>query len=257
MPPLTDRTTIRRLLDTDRPWSVYALGDLSPAQFAHCTWFSPSGEAPALALLYGGFAPPVLFALGEPTVLRAVVADIGDVPELYLHVRPEVVPLLQARYRVSDPKAMWRMILNPAKYNPPAPGSATPVGPADLGALRHLYADGELAGEQPGFFSPAMLGEGVYFGVWEGGDLIAAAGTHLVAEAESVAAVGNVYTRRNRRGRGLGARVTGAVVAELLRRQVGTVALNVSQDNAAAALVYEQLGFERYCAFVEGLAILR
>ena len=189
MPPLTDRTTIRKLLDTDRPWAVYALGDLSPELFAHCTWFSPAGEAPALALLYSGFTPPVLFTLGKPTALPALLADIGDVPELYLHVRHEVVPLLEPCYRVSDPKAMWRMILNPAKYHPSDPGSAMPLGPADLGALRRLYADGQPAGEQPGFFSPAMLGEGVYFGVWEGFDLIAAAGTHLVAEAEGVAAV--------------------------------------------------------------------
>jgi predicted GNAT family acetyltransferase len=81
-----------------------------------------------------------------------------------------------------------------------------------------------------------------------------AAGTHLVAEAEGVAAVGNVYTRRDRRGRGLAGRLVGAVAAELLRRGVRTVALNVARDNAPAIRVYERVGFVYYCDFVEGLA---
>jgi len=36
-----------------------------------------------------------------------------------------------------------------------------------------------------------------------------------------------------------------------------TVALNVSQRNTAALGVYERLGFARYCAFYEGLAVRR
>ena len=83
---------------------------------------------------------------------------------------------------------------------------------------------------------------------------IAAAGTHLVAPLESVAAVGNIYTRRDRRGRGLGTAVTAAVTAELRRRGVRTIGLNVNQRNATAIGLYERLGFVRYCAFVEGVA---
>jgi predicted GNAT family acetyltransferase len=33
-----------------------------------------------------------------------------------------------------------------------------------------------------------------------------------------------------------------------------TIALNVSQRNAAAIRVYEQVGFARYCGFYEGVA---
>jgi predicted GNAT family acetyltransferase len=100
-----------------------------------------------------------------------------------------------------------------------------------------------------------MLQEGVYRGVWEGRELIAAAGTHLVVPDQGVGAIGNVYTRRDRRGRGLARRVTSAVAAELLRRQIPTVALNVHQDNLTALRIYEKLGFERYCEFREGVAV--
>jgi predicted GNAT family acetyltransferase len=102
-----------------------------------------------------------------------------------------------------------------------------------------------------------MLAEGVYFGVREGSELVAAAGTHLVVPGEGVAAIGNVYTRRDRRGRGLAGRLTGTVAVELVGRGLRTVALNVNQNNATALGVYERLGFVRYCAFVEGLAVRR
>jgi predicted GNAT family acetyltransferase len=63
-----------------------------------------------------------------------------------------------------------------------------------------------------------------------------------------------VYTRRDHRGRGLAARTTSAVVSELLRMHVATIALNVSRKNDVAIRVYERLGFLRYCVYYEGLA---
>jgi GNAT superfamily N-acetyltransferase len=253
MPPVTDPAVIRALLETDRPWAVYPLGDLAPQRFPHCTWLGAAGGAPALALIYRAFTPPVLFTLGRPDAVEGLLDEVTE-EEFYLHVRPNVLPLLRARFHVRDTQTMWRMILDPARFRPPPPRSAVPLGPEDVPALQRLFADGEPAGEAPHFFLPSMLQDGVYFGVREGEGLVAAAGTHLVEFGESVAAVGNVYTRRDRRGRGLASSVTGAVAAELLARGLRTVALNVDQRNASAVRVYERLGFGRYCAFLEGSA---
>ena len=122
----------------------------------------------------------------------------------------------------------------------------------DVHALEDLYADGELTGESPDFFYGSMVTDGVFFGVYEGPDLVAAAGTHLVARDESAAAIGNVYVRRDKRAQGLGRVVTAAVVHEL--RDFETIGLNVRADNASAIRVYESLGFVKHCEFVEGLA---
>ena len=257
MPALSDLSDVRTLLETDRPWAVYALGDLTPERFAQCSWFHAPDDPPALLLLYRAFTPPVLFTLGAPAAVAGLLDEIAAEPELSLHVRPEVVPLLRRRYRVDPEKAMWRMTLDPANYRPAPAGDAVRLGPADLPALRRLYADGEPAGEAPDFFFPEMVREGTFFGVREGEELVAAAGTHLVVPAEGVGAIGNIYTRRDRRGRGLATRLTGAVATELQRLGLRTVALNVNQGNAAAIRVYERLGFVRYCAFREGLAALR
>lgn len=253
MPRLTDSAAVRRLLETDRPWAVYLLGDLAPQRLPHCTWLHVPGGAPALVLLYREFGTPVLCALGGADAVRPLLEEVAE-PAMYLHVRPEVVELLRPRYRVEHEADMWRMILDPTHFRPAPADRAARLGSADLAALRRLYADGAPAGEVPDFFFPGMLGEGVFFGVWEGGELTAAAGTHLVVPEEGVAAVGNIYTRRDRRGRGLATRVTNAVTAELVASGLRTIALNVNQRNATAIRVYERLGFARYCAFKEGVA---
>jgi predicted GNAT family acetyltransferase len=152
---------------------------------------------------------------------------------------------------------MWRMTLDPARFRPAASHAARRLRLADLPALEALFADGAEAGETPDFFSAAMLEQGAFFGIFEGASLIAAAGTHLVTPAVGVGAVGNVYTRRDRRGQGLAAQVTSAVTAALLAHDppLPTIALNVNQGNAAALKVYTALGYERYCAFYEGRAV--
>jgi ribosomal protein S18 acetylase RimI-like enzyme len=254
MPPLHDPATIRPLLRRDPSWAVYPLGDLAPGFFEHCRWFHTPGDPPALLMLYGAFTPAVLFALGLADRVAPLLDEIDPALPLYLHVRPEVVPLLAPRYHLTNLTAMWRMLLDAARFAPGDLAGAEPLGPADLDALQRLYADGAAAGEGPAFFLPDMLASGVFYGCRAGPELVAVAGTHLVVPQEGVAAVGNIYTRRDRRGQGLAARVTAAVVAEMLRRGVPTVALNVAQSNATARRVYERLGFAVYCPFVEGLA---
>jgi GNAT superfamily N-acetyltransferase len=251
MPRLTEPALIRARLEVDRPWAAYALTDLAPGFFEASEWHA--GQEAGLLLLYRAFETPVLVTVGVPQTIDPLLDEIRDERRLYLSVRPEIMPLISARYTVEDQKAMWRMVLEP-DWAPAPGGDAMRLGPADLPALQALYADGLPAGQAPDFFYASMLEEGVFFGVREGQALVAAAGTHSCAWAESVGTVGNVYTRRDRRGRGLAGLATSAVAAELRRRGVRTIVLNVAQANAAAIRTYERLGFRRYCPFFEGLA---
>src|SRR5262245_21456375 len=149
MPPLTDPSAIRALLDTDRPWAVYPLGDLAPAHFRHSTWLHAPGPAPALALLYRAFAPPVLFALGPPAALEPLLPEIAQEPELYLHDRPDFVPLLASRSAVGVPKRMWRMILDRARWRPPPEEGLAPLGVTDLGREVRLEVCGPRLPRRP------------------------------------------------------------------------------------------------------------
>jgi GNAT superfamily N-acetyltransferase len=256
---LTDPDAIRAHLEADRVWSAYALGDLAPGFFERSEWHYLPGPPPALLLLYRAFETPVLFASGPAAHFDRLLDEIAAEQSLYLSIRPDVLPLIQARYRVEPPAGvqMWRMVLNAGRFVPASSAGVERLSLADLPALEALFADGVPAGEAPDFFEPDMLAQGVYFGLRDrAGALIAAAGTHLVVPEFGVAAVGNVYTRRDCRGQGLARRATGAVTAALLAHhpQLSTIVLNVNRHNLAALRVYEGLGYERYCAFYEGVA---
>jgi ribosomal protein S18 acetylase RimI-like enzyme len=146
------------------------------------------------------------------------------------------------------------MLLEPARFRPEECVSCTRLGARDRDELEQLYADGRQNGEAPDFFFPSMLEDGVFFGAREAGELVAVAGTHLAVPSEGVAAIGNVYTRRDRRGRGLAGALTSSVTAELVGMKIPTIGMNVLQRNDTAVRVYERLGFFRSCDYVEGLA---
>jgi len=253
MPLTTDRRRIRTLLSSDRIWSLYGLGDLEPERFAVSDWHI-SRDGRALVLLYRAFGTPVLFAHGPAEGVEELLDEASE-PEAYLSVRPEVMPAVRARYTVRAEAAMWRMGLAAAPGAVPAPPGLRRLTAADAPALGRLLDDGLESGETPDFFRLAQVRDGVFFGVEEAGELVAVAGTHLMAPSEGVAAVGNVYTRRDRRGRGLAGATTAAVCAALRAAGIADIGLNVAQGNAAAIRAYERVGFRVHCPFFEGLAL--
>jgi ribosomal protein S18 acetylase RimI-like enzyme len=242
MPPLTDKDQIRAILCTDPPWSIFALGDLSPRMFPKTRWFTPD-----LTMVLHDYGTSILFAMGTASVREALEHVSWPV---HLQVQPDALNETARHAIITSRKHMWRMAWRRGETH--RDDRVTRLTAADLGPLKELYADGESAGESPDFFHDSMVGDGVFFGVFEGRQLVAAAGTHLIARDEGVAALGNIYTRRDRRGRGLGRLVTGAVLHEF--RAVETVGLSVRADNAPAIRVYESLGFVKHCEFYEALA---
>src|SRR5947209_2005552 len=141
MPPASETGPIRAILETDRPWAAYALGDLAPPEWERCEWLLAAGGAPALLLLYRGFEVPVLFAFGPPPAVRGLLAGVDEL-EVSLSVRPELEPVLRERFAVCDDTPMWRMLLDPARFPGVGASAAERLTAADLPAVRRLYADG-------------------------------------------------------------------------------------------------------------------
>jgi ribosomal protein S18 acetylase RimI-like enzyme len=257
MGQLRDRDEIRRRLEQDRAWAVYALGDLAPGYREHSEWYAAEHHPDALALVYRAGEWPILFTLGEPHALPAVLAGLPPEPRLSLSIRPEHLSAVEDRWAIRHTNTMWRMLLDSSAPEVAPAHPVMPVRPEDEPALLELFQNGRATGEEPDYFLPEMLAGETYFAVSEGARWVAAAGTHLIAVEEGVATIGNVYVHRDRRGLGLARSVVGAVIRELRRRQIATIALNVRQSNPAALRVYERLGFRTYCPFLEGLAELR
>jgi GNAT superfamily N-acetyltransferase len=250
---LTDKSDILAYLETDRLYAAYAIGDLDQVMFEETSWAGAeeAGRLRALALSFRGLEPPALFLMGDPDGLR-VILEYGLHPErAYLTCRSTHLAAAGSVYRWEELTSMWRMAIRPADFRP-AEGDSHRLAPAQSGQLAKLYA---LGGADA--FSPAQMEHGVFYGVAVERRLVAAAGTHLVSPTYGVAAVGNVFTHPNHRCRGYATVTIGAVVAELVRLGIRDIVLNVSQSNGDAIRIYERLGFERYCAFVEGPAVLR
>lgn len=193
------------------------------------------------------YGTSILFAHGTGSIREAL--DHVTWP-VHLQVQPDALAEVARHAVVTNEKHMTRMAWTGGSTR--VSDRVNRLGAQDVAAIERLYAGGESAGESPDFFYGSMVTDGVFFGVYKGEDLIAAAGTHLVSRDEGAAAIGNVYVRSDRRGRGLGRAVTAAVLHELAG--IETVGLNVRADNDAAIRMYESLGFVRHCEFREALA---
>ncbi len=236
------------------------------------------------ATLAGGFAPRAPF-FGSDLAHEAVVTEFYDMPKRTLMLRMAVdagvfrssSPLSRLEKgetgrgaddsdddrgrqaegsdvsRVTRSETLRSAQGDSRHQSGPAVGSPRRITPADLPALNALYA----AEEGPDAFAPFQVEQGVFYGVEVDGRLAAAAGTHLVAPGEGIAAVGNVYTAPPFRGRGLAQACTSAVTAHLFALGVRDVVLNVAQGNDAAIRAYERLGFQTVCPFWEGIGVRR
>lgn len=251
MPRLRDFDDVRARLERDRNWSAFSLADLDRPYAKHARWFGlPQGDD--VVLVYDAFEPPIVFIQGAEARCEAVLAEpdvVAATPRAWLNVQPEHLPLVARVFPSFDSRKMVRMVLDREQFRPVAVPGLVRLGPPDVGELDVLYAD-----DRPAFFLPSQLHSGAYHAVRDHERLVAVAGTHVVSRQAAVAALGNVYTRPDYRGRGYGAAVTSAVTVELFARGMTTIVLNIVATNDAARRVYERLGFREYCVYYEGLA---
>ena len=249
---LIDKAEIQAYLETDRDYAAYALGDLDVGFFEQCTWHAAQdgGIVCALALEYTGFEPPILFLMGMGEGVADLLAGPVQTGRVFVTARPEHLAMLERCYCWDHLDYMWRMVLKPDRFASRKPvRSVRRLNENDIDHLRALYALGG-GGDA---FSPSQVTQGVFYGIEQDGQLISVAGTHLVSQAYSVGAIGNVATHPDCRGLGYATLATQAVCDDLIQSDIHTIVLNVRQDNAFAVHMYEKLGFIRYCPFYEGV----
>ena len=156
-------------------------------------------------------------------------------------------PAVGRLYRIDPGPQMVRMVVDRRHFQP-AMGPVARLVPADNGDLNRLYGLGFT-----GWLPADSIAKGVYYGIRIAGRLVAAAGTHVISPEARMAAVGNVMTHADFRGRGFAKATTSAVTQELLR-SCDDVVLNVRSDNPPALAAYRALGYREHCRFEERLA---
>jgi len=245
----TEITRIRELLLTDPVWSAYALADLRDDLLPLCQW-TVAGDG--LALIFTGLEPPILLTMGKPEDVTDALAQAVLPDEVYLSVREEHLPAVEAHYAGGNYRSMVRMALGQEVVLSPAAHRLTRLTPADVPAIEALIA---LGGPYaPDGFAPYQVVDGFFFGVADGADgLAAVGGTHILNYAEGVAAIGNVYTRPDCRGQGYARAITTEIVSQLRAAGLPLIVLNVNSENQIARRLYDSLGFVEHCSFVEGI----
>ena len=253
--PLTDPEAIRPLVERQRAYGAYALAHLEPRLFPRSYWWravplDPAGSAPAPA---GGEALVMhartglgssLVALGAPQALDAILKLHPGPFYTFATFQVEHAPVARRHYSLSRRGVSLRMSVSGDTFRP-ADGAAGRLRGRNLGDVDDLQRS-----EGFGFHSAAALDDGVYYGVYEAGRLVAMAGTHVVAPEVGVAIVGNVVTHPRYRRRGYGAAATSAVTAALLET-CSLVLLTVEERNEPALRVYQRLGYREECRLIE------
>jgi ribosomal protein S18 acetylase RimI-like enzyme len=244
-----DRELLRNFLERDRLRAAYAICDLEDREFARSKWgiATRSGEPVAMVLEYGGLTPQPLFVIGEGDAIASILREVIKPRLVYLAADESLLPAVERVYRVDPGPQMMRMFVNRQMFQP-VHGPAIRLSPVDIVDLNRLYGLG-FSGWLPG----EAIGNGVYYGVRVSGRLIAAAGTHVISPTAKLAAVGNVLTNADFRGRGFAKLTTSSVTQELLRT-CDEVVLNVRADNPPAIAAYRALGYREHCRFEERLA---
>ena len=244
-----DRTLLRDFLERDRLRAAYAICDLDQKEFGRTKWgvATEHGEPIAVVLEYGGLTPQPLFVMGDPEGAAAILRDVIKPRLVYLAADQTHLAAVGREYRIDPGPQMVRMWVNRQLFKP-IYGPVIRLAPADIVDLNRLYGLGFA-----GWLPSDSIANGVYYGVRIGGRLVAAAGTHVISGEARMAAVGNVMTHSQYRGRGYAKATTSAVTQELLR-MCDDVVLNVRSDNPPALATYRALGYRDHCRFEERLA---
>ncbi len=258
---LTDKDLIRAALSADRGRNAYMLGDLAAPFWSYAEFYGwlVEGAPRAIVLKYTQFDPPPVLTAGDPAGVEALLRFLAHdqhLKRLVYHAPPEHMAAVQRYFQAQASMLMWRMIVTPDQFQSTI--QSTPLArvrrltPVDASAAQVMYGTGLFQGELSGDFHAPTFAEGVFYGVEDGGRLLAVAGTHIIASAERIGAVGYVFTHPEARGKGYATACTGAVTRDLLDQGIDLVALNVRQDNPPAIRAYEKLGYVRHSALYEG-----
>ena len=246
---VTDPDELEAFYADHRAAHIYALVDLEAPFWEGSRWYRRDDAVAGVVALPNGEGLAVYsVSTKDPEGSADLVCELApDLPTGLLITGPahiesaleEVRPILRmgphVRYELADRSAV-----------PERDGDLVTLGPDDEAEVQALY-DSESGAA---FFLPHMLADTSFVGMRVDGELVAAAGTHVLSERQRIAAIGAVYTRPDHRGKGFGAAVTAGVVHRLADR-VDVVGLNVHAANTAARTIYERMGFAPILDYAE------
>lgn len=251
---LHDKDVIEAALRRDPAMHLYELGDLDDFFWPQTTWYGleDRGALRSVALVYAADELPVVIALareGQTWTVTALLERMRHIlpRRFYAHLAIGAGRALGAGFVIEPHGLHERMLLTDwGPLEEVDTSVAVPLGPNDARELEEMYADAYPAN----WFDPRMLETGTYFGVRDGDVLASVSGVHVVSRRHRVAALGNVASRPQYRGRGF-ARIAVAATCLSMRGEIDHLGLNVDAVNAEGLRLYKGLGFDRIASYEE------
>jgi len=231
---------------------LYCIGDLDDFYWNHTQWYALKcdDELHAIALLYTGLPLPTLLALNDNVgAMRELLTSILPIlpAAFYTHSMSGLEDIFAEKYALAHHGTHYKMaLMDKAKAQAIDAARVSNLGFGDLHDLLELYE----RSYPENWFDPRMLETGQYFGIREKGVLASVAGIHVYSEKYKVAALGNITTHPEFRGRRFGKLVTAKLCQSLIPR-VEHIGLNVKCDNMNAIRLYKNLGFGTIAKFEE------
>lgn len=242
---LRDKGRIEAFLRKNVFLHIYSIGDLDDFFWPYTIWYGweEAGEIQAVALLYTASPDPTLLAISErQDVMWELVRSIFHIlPErFYAHLSPAVAEAAKLQCKIKSYGKHYKMgLMNTSMLYDIDCSQVVRLTENDLDEIAVLYEEGY----PNNWFNARMLQTKQYFGLRLMNRLVSAAGIHVYSEKYKVAALGNIVTRPDYRGKGFGKAVT-ARLCQSLTEHVDNIGLNVKADNVPAVALYEKLGFE-------------
>ncbi len=242
---LDDKNEIQSFLKDNIFLHIYSLGDLDDFFWPYTTWYGlkSDGRLKAVILLYAGSGLPTVLALAdniEPmkALLNSTVHRLP--PKFYTHLSPGLEEIFRREFQIESHGEHYKMALqNNSALQAIDCSKVKRLLPEDLDDIIRCYS---LA-YPDNWFDPRMLETGMYFGLEKENCLRSIAGVHVYSRQYNVAALGNIATDPDYRGRGLAKLVTAKLV-QSLSDHIDYIGLNVKSDNHHAIRLYEKLGFK-------------
>lgn len=253
---IIDRSELETYLVNQAQVNFYHLGDLDDTYWPNTTWYAikASGEIKAVILFYQGMEPPILLAIDNHNQSEMIALANDIFPTLpnkfYAHISPNLVNTFQDNFQLEHHGEHHKMNLTqPQAFGGIDTSKAALALQSDGQEIKQLF-DHSYPGH---WFQERMLDTGKYWCLREQNRIVSVAGVHVFSEQYRVAALGNIVTHPDKRGKGFGAIVTAALCKNLIPI-TDTIGLNVKVDNSSAIAVYKKLGFEVVANYHEYMA---
>jgi ribosomal protein S18 acetylase RimI-like enzyme len=244
---LNDKNQIEAFLRNNVFLNIYSLGDLDDFFRPYTNWYALTYTAgiKAMILVYTGGSLSCLHALTEDEnihymeeLLQSLIPIFPERFEAHLSLGLEGT--LEKHYTLKSHGEHYKMALTRKSLLSRIDTSEViALSMSDVDEIVSLFQ----AAYPENWFDPRLLDTNQYYGIRESSKLVSVGGVHVYSRRYRVAALGNITTHPEYRGKGYGRAVTAGVCKSLLG-EVDHVGLNVKVDNTSAIRCYEKLGFE-------------